>query len=226
MLSARSGRQAHRDRAGAEASRHAGRAVRGRSAHAGHDRHRVPAARCGRCCPTPNASLLTAYADSEAAIAAINEVGLDHYLMKPWDPPEQRLYPVLDDLLADWAARARAAVRRRPRRRVALVAAELRHARLPVAQPDPVSVDRRRSGRVDARARASPRSATTWRGCRVVLLADGTALAMPSHAELAAKVGLQTDAHASVLRPGRHRRRPGRAGVRGLRRVRRAEGRC
>jgi thioredoxin reductase (NADPH) len=55
----------------------------------------------------PTRTLLTAYADSEAAIAAINEVGLDHYLMKPWDPPDQRLYPVLDDLLADWFARAR-----------------------------------------------------------------------------------------------------------------------
>ena len=50
--------------------------------------------------PDAKRALLTAYADSEAAIAAINEVGLDHYLMKPWDPPEQRLYPVLDDLLA------------------------------------------------------------------------------------------------------------------------------
>jgi thioredoxin reductase (NADPH) len=46
--------------------------------------------------------LLTAYADTEAAIASINEIGLDHYLMKPWDPPEQHLYPVLDDLLAGW----------------------------------------------------------------------------------------------------------------------------
>jgi thioredoxin reductase (NADPH) len=46
--------------------------------------------------------LLTAYADTDAAIAAINEVGLDYYLQKPWDPPEDRLFPVLDDLLADW----------------------------------------------------------------------------------------------------------------------------
>src|SRR5262249_38513154 len=51
--------------------------------------------------------LLTAYADTEAAIAAINEVELHHYLMKPWDPPEERLYPVLDDLLAEWSARVR-----------------------------------------------------------------------------------------------------------------------
>lgn len=54
----------------------------------------------------PNAKkvLLTAYADTEAAIASINSIGLDHYLMKPWEPPEENLYPVLDDLLSDWAA--------------------------------------------------------------------------------------------------------------------------
>jgi thioredoxin reductase (NADPH) len=48
--------------------------------------------------------LLTAYADTDAAIKAINDVHLDYYLMKPWDPPEDRLYPVLDDLLEDWMA--------------------------------------------------------------------------------------------------------------------------
>ncbi|MFF3849182.1 FAD-dependent oxidoreductase [Streptomyces sp. NPDC002328] len=46
--------------------------------------------------------LLTAYADTNAAIDAINVVDLDHYLLKPWDPPEEKLYPVLDDLLAAW----------------------------------------------------------------------------------------------------------------------------
>lgn len=46
--------------------------------------------------------LLTAYADTDAAIAAINEAGINHYLLKPWDPPEENLYPVLDDLLEDW----------------------------------------------------------------------------------------------------------------------------
>lgn len=54
--------------------------------------------------PEARRVLLTAYADTDAAIAAINEARLDHYLMKPWDPPEERLYPVLDDLLADWQA--------------------------------------------------------------------------------------------------------------------------
>jgi thioredoxin reductase (NADPH) len=54
--------------------------------------------------PDTKRVLLTAYADTEAAIKAINEVQLHHYLLKPWDPPEQHLYPVLDDLLDDWAA--------------------------------------------------------------------------------------------------------------------------
>src|SRR6202453_1792565 len=49
-------------------------------------------------------TLLTAYADTDAAIKAINDVQLNHYLLKPWDPPEQQLYPVLDDLLEDWYA--------------------------------------------------------------------------------------------------------------------------
>src|SRR6202050_3414469 len=52
--------------------------------------------------PDAKRVLLTAYSDTEAAIRAINEIKLDHYLLKPWDPPEQNLYPVLDDLLGDW----------------------------------------------------------------------------------------------------------------------------
>jgi thioredoxin reductase (NADPH) len=54
----------------------------------------------------PNAKrvLLTAYADTEAAIRAINDARIHHYLLKPWDPPEEHLYPVLDDLLEDWMA--------------------------------------------------------------------------------------------------------------------------
>ena len=54
--------------------------------------------------PDAKRVLLTAYADTQAAIQAINDVGLDHYLMKPWDPPEEHLYPVLDDVLDDWLA--------------------------------------------------------------------------------------------------------------------------
>lgn len=57
--------------------------------------------------PDVRSVLLTAYADTEAAISAINRVGLDYYLLKPWDPPEDKLYPVLDEQLDDWKAHAR-----------------------------------------------------------------------------------------------------------------------
>src|ERR687890_29378 len=52
--------------------------------------------------PDARRVLLTAYADTEAAIQAINEVDLDYYLLKPWDPPEEQLYPVVKDLLEVW----------------------------------------------------------------------------------------------------------------------------
>ncbi len=52
--------------------------------------------------PDAKRVLLTAYADTDAAIRAINDAGVHHYLLKPWDPPEEHLYPVLDDLLDDW----------------------------------------------------------------------------------------------------------------------------
>src|SRR5678809_910709 len=54
--------------------------------------------------PDAKRVLLTAYADTDAAIAAINEAGINHYLLKPWDPPEENLYPVLGELLEDWEA--------------------------------------------------------------------------------------------------------------------------
>jgi thioredoxin reductase (NADPH) len=54
--------------------------------------------------PDAKLVLLTAYADTDVAIKAINDIGLDHYLQKPWEPPEERLYPVFDDLLGDWQA--------------------------------------------------------------------------------------------------------------------------
>ncbi|WP_457205629.1 FAD-dependent oxidoreductase [Nocardioides sp. P5_C9_2] len=52
--------------------------------------------------PDSKLVLLTAYADTDVAIRAINDIALDYYLMKPWDPPQDRLYPVLDELLQDW----------------------------------------------------------------------------------------------------------------------------
>ncbi len=54
--------------------------------------------------PEAKRVLLTAYADTEAAIRAINRAQIDFYLLKPWNPPEERLYPILDDLLDDWRA--------------------------------------------------------------------------------------------------------------------------
>ncbi|MEO1447594.1 MAG: response regulator, partial [Cyanobacteria bacterium J06635_11] len=54
--------------------------------------------------PKAKRALLTAYADTNAAISAINDARLDYYLLKPWDPPEEKLYPVLDDLIQDWKA--------------------------------------------------------------------------------------------------------------------------
>jgi thioredoxin reductase (NADPH) len=57
--------------------------------------------------PQAKRVLLTAYADTQAAIDSINEVGLDYYLMKPWHPPDEKLYPVLDELLDDWKAHTR-----------------------------------------------------------------------------------------------------------------------
>src|SRR4029077_21269595 len=52
--------------------------------------------------PEAKRALLTAYADTDAAIRAINDAQVDYYLMKPWHPPEERLYPIIDELLGDW----------------------------------------------------------------------------------------------------------------------------
>src|SRR5215216_3936890 len=57
--------------------------------------------------PQAKRVLLTAYADTNAAIDSINELGLDYYLMKPWHPPQEKLYPILDELLDDWKAHVR-----------------------------------------------------------------------------------------------------------------------
>ncbi|HLW51538.1 MAG TPA: FAD-dependent oxidoreductase [Candidatus Angelobacter sp.] len=59
--------------------------------------------------PLAKRALLTAYADTNAAISAINEAGINYFFLKPWDPPEQQLYPQLDDLLDDWSASFRPA---------------------------------------------------------------------------------------------------------------------
>ena len=92
--------------------------------------------------PDAKRVLLTAYADTDAAIRAINDADVHHYLLKPWDPPEERLYPVLDDLLETWRRPAPAANLRlvgRP-----LVHGQPRPARVPRPQPGALPVARRR----------------------------------------------------------------------------------
>ena len=64
-------------------------------------------ARCRDLYPATQRVLLTAYSDIKAAVRAINEVHLDQYLEKPWDPPEERLYPAIDEMLSAWQAEYR-----------------------------------------------------------------------------------------------------------------------
>ena len=133
--------------------------------------------------------LLTAYADTEAAIQAINEVALDYYLLKPWDPPEEQLFPVVEDLLTTWEAGAAlesGGVRLVGHRFSPRLA---RAARLPGPQPRPGALARRRARRRGARAaRRSP----GWRedGLPVALLEDGTVLERPTVLELAERLGV------------------------------------
>ena len=142
--------------------------------------------------PDAKRVLLTAYADIEAAIASINEVGLDHYLMKPWDPPDQRLYPVLDDLLADWALRVRppfegvrvAGSRWSPPSYA--VKEFLSRNHVPYEWLD---VEREAAARALIDGLAGPSAALP-----VVLFPDGTFLVAPSIRELADKVGIATRA--------------------------------
>ena len=141
--------------------------------------------------PDAKRALLTAYADSQAAIDAINEVGLDYYLMKPWDPPEQRLYPLLDDLLADWSARAKPAFE-------GLRIVGSRFSPQSYATRDFLSRNQIPYQWIDIDQDAAMREiALAANGgdpskLPVVLLPDGVALVAPAHGELAAKAGLQT----------------------------------
>jgi thioredoxin reductase (NADPH) len=140
--------------------------------------------------PDTKRVLLTAYADTDAAIAAINDIGLHHYLMKPWDPPEQRLYPVLDDLLEEWSTSVRlpyegvriAGSRWSPQS--FLVRDFLSRNQIPYQWID-IDVDTPTRELVQSTAGSLAR-------LPVVFLPDGQHLIAPSNAELAARVGLQT----------------------------------
>ena len=141
--------------------------------------------------PTAKRILLTAYADTEAAIQAINEIGIDQYLLKPWDPPEEKLYPVVDDLLADWIAGFRPAFEglRLLSSRWAPSGHDIRdfltRNQVPYVWLDP---EADAEGRRIAESLDGSGLATD----SVVLLPDGGVLRNPTHRELAEAIGLST----------------------------------
>ncbi len=146
--------------------------------------------------PDARKVLLTAYADTEAAIASINRVGLDYYLMKPWDPPSEHLYPVLDDLLDEWNASAKL-----PYEGIRLAGAlwsPQSHAIKDFLARHLIAyqwldVDTN----AEARALVETHSQDKMR-LPVVHFPDGTVLVEPSLRDLAAKVGMQTRAEAKL----------------------------
>jgi thioredoxin reductase (NADPH) len=138
--------------------------------------------------PKAKRVLLTAYADTDAAIRAINVSKIDYYLLKPWDPPEQHLYPVLDDLLEDWRGDFKA---------------PFEGVRLIGSRWSPASFELREflaRNRVPYRwLEASSVDAQPWlegaAGIPVVVLPNGEKLVQPSPGTVAAKVGLRTQAN-------------------------------
>ena len=142
--------------------------------------------------PDARKVLLTAYADTETAIKAINQIGLDHYLMKPWEPPSTRLYPVLEDLLSEWHAKARPTFD------------GIRVAGSPLSQASFAVKDFLASNHVpyqwlDMDDEATVRdllSGVPGGAFRqpLVFFPDGTTLVQPTTRQLAEKVGLQTRA--------------------------------
>ncbi len=146
--------------------------------------------------PDARRILLTAYADTDVAIRAINEIRLDQYLLKPWDPPEERLYPVLDDLLADWAAGYRP-----PFVGLRLIAGRwaarghdirdyLTRNQVPYQWLDPTTDDEGRRVAVSAGVAEADMDPAV----PIVVLEDGTVLRDPTSREIAEKVGIQTTA--------------------------------
>ena len=146
--------------------------------------------------PDTKLLLLTAYADTAVAITAINEIGLDHYLLKPWDPPEERLYPVVDDLLGDWRGQHpdRTSEVRVVGHRWSDASEEARaflaRNHVPYRWLD---VERDDEGRRLVELADGPEG-TDPGGLPLVLLPDGEALRSPSALQLAEALGLRTRA--------------------------------
>jgi thioredoxin reductase (NADPH) len=139
--------------------------------------------------PVARRVLLTAYADTGAAIDAINVVDLDHYLLKPWDPPEEKLYPVLDGLLSQWEAEDRRPVR------VTKVIGHRWSARSSGVREflarNQVAYRWYDSGEPDGQ-RLLAAAGADGRRLPVVITPDAEVLVEPADAELAGKVGLAT----------------------------------
>ncbi len=142
--------------------------------------------------PEAKRVLLTAYADTEAAIRAINTARIHYYLTKPWDPPEEKLYPVLDDLLSDWNAGHPAefeglrVVGHRWSQRDHELRSFLSRNHIPYRWLDMASGEDGR--RLLAERGLDPAALP------VVLFPDGSALAAPALEAVAARVGLRTQA--------------------------------
>ncbi|MDQ4129759.1 MAG: FAD-dependent oxidoreductase [Actinomycetota bacterium] len=142
--------------------------------------------------PDVKRALLTAYADTEAAIRAINNARLDYYIMKPWDPPEERLYPILDELLDDWRADYRPpfegirVVANRWSREAHELKRFLARNQVPYESLDLDTDD-------EARRLFAIAEGDVGR-LPLVLLEDGSPLMQPTPAELAERVGIRTRA--------------------------------
>jgi thioredoxin reductase (NADPH) len=149
--------------------------------------------------PDAKRVLLTAYADTDVAITAINEIRLDQYILKPWDPPEEKLYPVLDDLLSDWSATFRTPfeglrlLSRRWLPRGHDIRDFLTRNQVPYQWLDPETDEpgRRLAASV---AQTLGDDAVADPTVPVVLFPDGVILVNPTTLEIAEKVGLQTRA--------------------------------
>ena len=142
--------------------------------------------------PKSKRALLTAYADTEAAIGAINESRVDYYLLKPWDPPEEKLYPVLDDMLDGWRAEFRPGyggvrvVGERWSAECHRVRDFLARNQVPYRFLDVESSP-------EARSLVSGKGGDPFR-LPLVILPDGTRLAAPEPLEIAEHIGLETKA--------------------------------
>jgi thioredoxin reductase (NADPH) len=139
--------------------------------------------------PAARRVLLTAYADTGAAIEAINVVDLDHYLLKPWDPPEEKLYPVLDELLNRWQDEDRRPVH------VTKVVGHRWSARSSEVREflarNQIAYRWYESEGADGQRLMEAAGADGLR-LPVVITSDGVALVEPTDAELASCVGLAT----------------------------------